>query len=1757
MPSPGSSSRLGAHNIAPHNNPSHPHYRPTTSVSAGNAVQTLSHKLNLKANTAMISEAEASFRLVESVPEVKRICNSHALTAVCLAIAATRHGANKYCDAISKHSTLTKKQFNCARIIVQRVLEEKKNDGLSLEQVKIDRQALENQFGLRKNHVDNCLTIVENICGSQLQVYSRQQAPQTKRRRKGNDTGSDSDSDGTSQLPQHNIYLLKLGLDSNGRGVGEDEEGGEGEGTDETFESADEVRQSDDEEEIEKENLSAATQPTKQRVAPIPKRNLHHPDSSAIESTDTDEDPVRSTNTVPTRKWDVLIDEIRLTPRRKRTLEVANTAESNPLESDEPVAKRLRSGASPFGAKAASPARRRSFASGDRSPSASYPGRGKFLERFMGNAVSNAQSASPVKSPRGKRTASPTPVQPELRRSPRRKGGLDVAVTPSRKSRNGMDVDEADEPPPSATRRLQNRGLVREMKGDDEANLVLRIEDSESEPQNLSHSDSDVSVENANIRSTMIEDAQVSDIEITISSVQELEAEREGIAGFVTSSFVRKDATGEGRASSSEVDEKAIRDVAVIESGSNGEETGDDGLVIEIGCQDEDEMGEANVSIELDSSREEEEGAEQNEADGVKKSLLDVGSRMDIDEEVVPASSPGSGSDDEDLIPANKALLTSPMAARSPAKATYSSPKAPKNFPGFESEDDADDEDMNQQKAKSPRRKITRTVEKEQQRSLLVEEKNTGPRRSSRLSGAGVTETTPNPAHSKQRKVARSTNLFGRSGTSRQRSPDRMLDVAEASSSSPSKRRKEIANGTAHLGTSSPRKSPRLQEMVPARATRSSAKLSTTPQNVSQLSGKKSKGHVGETSGQRRSSRLAALDQSSAQKRVAAGQMTPKTPRQMTPKTVSAPGTGKVGNVKTIGRTAGKAGGGSTKEELLLDLAKKAENKLMGEEAEEAKKRLEYVKKMSGEPSMFRFNENAKTLKDIPEYVKYLSWKTNILKRIEKRIDQLQEAEMGSEEEAAKPSASVQAPTEMNDDTIKGYGGFGLMIDPVTDPLWRLSETTLVGEVDNDDELGPFATGSIVDAEDGDYIYTRKVAGGLGSLMSDPLASPATVGSKEVTTGGTATSRSKKKSGASKGPLVKINTTCCKYDIVRTCTKKCGFRNVEDMENWTLFWIDTGVSVQRVLEMYWEDLKLALKSKKAQTYIAKPDHGCQGKGIFLFRSLKAINPYKDANMIVQSYLPKPYLIDSLKFDLRIYVLVTSVDPLRIFIHKAGLARFATHKYCDPSDTNMGDVCMHLTNYAINKHSNSFIRGENDDRGSKRTLASVLKLIEERGGHQKAVNIWSRIEEVIVKTLLTITPQLGMILKACFPSSAVNKAGMGGEGKKSFKPRGVESQCFEILGFDIFLDSKLKPWVLEVNHSPSFTCDSPIDVKVKEAVIIDTLKMLDFSVSDRKRFLKAEKERQKTRLFGGGNQSYQRWSSESGLDPKTSAGPSSTATTFERKSETMASQIPKESTSATFNDTLDIQRPMSSASSTDSASLPADTKPTRAISAANLELVSQYFASFPPGYLESLKAYEEAHMGSFVRAFPPEENNRLAKYLKCLASARQVFADTKTTRQRREFLQKQKQKEDGERRTTRWRERTEARMRDSNIKPKYMEWAIKDKIRLYETKAMMPDNEGIGGYSTDRATDAMHSDKAMLRMSIASLDSKLREELEKRRQDEALRAAGVAGGSPGNEFSVMKGIEPSTAEPETHVGAKNIERREGENDTSADGGKTKA
>jgi tubulin polyglutamylase TTLL6/13 len=117
------------------------------------------------------------------------------------------------------------------------------------------------------------------------------------------------------------------------------------------------------------------------------------------------------------------------------------------------------------------------------------------------------------------------------------------------------------------------------------------------------------------------------------------------------------------------------------------------------------------------------------------------------------------------------------------------------------------------------------------------------------------------------------------------------------------------------------------------------------------------------------------------------------------------------------------------------------------------------------------------------------------------------------------------------------------------------------------------------------------------------------------------------------------------------------------------------------------------------------------------------------------------------------VLVAGVDPLRVFIFREGLARFATESYVTPNKDNMEDICMHLTNYAINKESDKFIFNQDANDmgvGHKRSLESVFKTMRDKGVDTDVLK--SKIQDIIVKTLISGLSHLKFQYRSCQPES---------------------------------------------------------------------------------------------------------------------------------------------------------------------------------------------------------------------------------------------------------------------------------------------------------------------------------------------------------------------------------------------------------------------
>uniref|UniRef100_A0A8D0GAD0 Tubulin tyrosine ligase like 2 n=1 Tax=Sphenodon punctatus TaxID=8508 RepID=A0A8D0GAD0_SPHPU len=218
--------------------------------------------------------------------------------------------------------------------------------------------------------------------------------------------------------------------------------------------------------------------------------------------------------------------------------------------------------------------------------------------------------------------------------------------------------------------------------------------------------------------------------------------------------------------------------------------------------------------------------------------------------------------------------------------------------------------------------------------------------------------------------------------------------------------------------------------------------------------------------------------------------------------------------------------------------------------------------------------------------------------------------------------------------------------------------------------------------------------------------------------------------------------------------------------------------------------------RKPSYWICKPvDMSC-GRGILIFQDIKDF--IYDCMVIVQRYISNPLLFSGYKWDLRLYVCVTSFCPLTIYLYEEGLVRFATEKF---DLRSLDNIYAHLTNTSINKFGPSYKKDkEGIGCGCKWTFSKLRSYM--RSHNMNDLRLWQRITHIVTLTLLAITP--------------------------SVPPT---SNCFELFGFDILVDDKFKPWLLEVNYSPALRLDCPIDATVKKSLLHDLIELLNYKEMD--------------------------------------------------------------------------------------------------------------------------------------------------------------------------------------------------------------------------------------------------------------------------------------------------------------------------------------
>lgn len=239
----------------------------------------------------------------------------------------------------------------------------------------------------------------------------------------------------------------------------------------------------------------------------------------------------------------------------------------------------------------------------------------------------------------------------------------------------------------------------------------------------------------------------------------------------------------------------------------------------------------------------------------------------------------------------------------------------------------------------------------------------------------------------------------------------------------------------------------------------------------------------------------------------------------------------------------------------------------------------------------------------------------------------------------------------------------------------------------------------------------------------------------------------------------------------------------------------------------------------SKLWIYKPVASSCGRGIKIISSTSIID--KKSGYLISNYISDPHTINGLKYDLRIYVLVTSFDPLRIYIYKEGLVRFATQNYSKDLKS-LKTRYIHLTNYSVNKKAPNYKLSSdtlNSDTLKYKWPLSGLEEVYKSMGIVYS-DVFNRIKDVVIKTLIAVEVEIV---------------------SKTVSLTKHKDNCYELYGFDILLDSSLKPWLLEVNVAPSLSSGSILDKQIKTALMCDIFTLVGVLPYDRTILKKEEKK----------------------------------------------------------------------------------------------------------------------------------------------------------------------------------------------------------------------------------------------------------------------------------------------------------------------------
>jgi len=250
----------------------------------------------------------------------------------------------------------------------------------------------------------------------------------------------------------------------------------------------------------------------------------------------------------------------------------------------------------------------------------------------------------------------------------------------------------------------------------------------------------------------------------------------------------------------------------------------------------------------------------------------------------------------------------------------------------------------------------------------------------------------------------------------------------------------------------------------------------------------------------------------------------------------------------------------------------------------------------------------------------------------------------------------------------------------------------------------------------------------------------------------------------------------------------------------------------------YEDL---LPHETPPIYIIKRPGLARGQGVHLVGSLADVDylrnetspchPLNKTKPIAQEYIKDVLLIEGHKVTLRVYVTITSLDPLRVYVFPNGLVRICSKKYATDMKS-LSDPFVHVDSIDINDvNEEAFVKEmENspvEHEGLRVQISTLLKMLTEQG--MNGTRLWQEIQHV---ALMAILGSEEPMFKEYLEMTTVNRT--------------RKTTPFEMTGYDVLVDRSGKPYILEINNTPSMAPHTVMENGIKKQLLHDLFDLVD-------------------------------------------------------------------------------------------------------------------------------------------------------------------------------------------------------------------------------------------------------------------------------------------------------------------------------------------